>query len=170
MFAAIAGFDAEDPTSVDHPLDTSILIDAGDVAGLRIGLPANFYFDDVDPEIAAAVRHVAESLGKAGARIIDVTVPDAELRPSSRHHHRAGRCVRRPRAGACETRHNAFSPQVYERMSRGRGFSAVDYAQAERFRAAWRSNLRKLFTQVDMLLFPDDPIHCSSDRRWCASG
>jgi aspartyl-tRNA(Asn)/glutamyl-tRNA(Gln) amidotransferase subunit A len=73
IFAAVAGFDAEDPTSVDHPLDTTILTDAGDVTGLRIGLPVNFYFDDVDPEIAAAVRHVADSLGPAGARIIEVT-------------------------------------------------------------------------------------------------
>jgi aspartyl-tRNA(Asn)/glutamyl-tRNA(Gln) amidotransferase subunit A len=157
MFAAIAGFDAEDPTSVDHPLDATILTDAGDVTGLRIGLPANFYFDDIDPEIATAVRNVADALGKAGARIIDITVPDAE-----RAHHYATTIVLADacdvHAEALDTRHNAFSAQVYERMSRGRAFSAVDYAQAERFRAAWRSNLRKLFTQVDVLLFPTTPF------------
>src|SRR6202020_1778012 len=49
MFAAIAGSDAEDPTSVDYPLDTAILTDAGDVAGVRVGLPATFYFDDIGP-------------------------------------------------------------------------------------------------------------------------
>jgi aspartyl-tRNA(Asn)/glutamyl-tRNA(Gln) amidotransferase subunit A len=156
MFAAIAGFDAEDPTSVDQPLDTAILTDAGDVTGLRIGLPANFYFDDVDPEIAAAVRDVAEMLGKAGARISDVTIPGAELA-----HHYATTIVLADacdvHAEALETRRDAFSAQVYERMSRGRGFSAVDYAQAERFRAAWRRDLRMLFTQVDVLLFPTTP-------------
>jgi len=157
IFAAIAGFDAEDPTSVDQPLDTAILTDAGDVTGLRIGLPTNFYFDDVGPEIAAAVRHVAESLGKAGARIIDVTVPNAE------HAHRHATTI--VLADACEvhaealaTRRDAFSTQVHERMSRGRGFSGIDYAQAERFRAGWRRDLRKLFTQVDVLLFPTTPF------------
>ena len=119
VFAVIAGFDAEDRTSRDHPLDASILTDAGDVTGLHIGLPMNFYFDDVDPEIAAAVRHVAEALGRAGARIIDVTVPDAELA----HTHATTIVL----ADACEvhaqalaTRRHSFSAQVYERMSRGR--------------------------------------------------
>ena len=60
-------------------------------------------------------------------------------------------------AQALDTRRHLFSTQVYERMSRGRGLSAVDYARAERFRAAWRCNLRKLFTQVDVLLFPTTP-------------
>jgi aspartyl-tRNA(Asn)/glutamyl-tRNA(Gln) amidotransferase subunit A len=156
MFAVIAGFDAKDPTSADQTLDTSILTDAADVTGLRIGLPTNFYFDDVDPEITAAVRLVAETLGRAGARVIDVTVPDAELA----HSHAttivlADACD--VHAQALDTRRDSFSAQVYERMSRGRGFSAVDYARAERFRAAWRCNLRKLFTQVDMLLFPTTP-------------
>ena len=154
IFAAIAGFDAGDPTSVDQPLDTAILTDAGDVTGLRIGVPTNFYFDDVDPEIAVAVWQVVVAR-QAGRRIIDVTVPDAEFA------HRYATII--VLADACDvhaealdTRRDAFSAQVYERMSRGRGFSAVDYAQAERFRWAWRSNLRKLFTEVDVF-FPTTP-------------
>ncbi len=100
VFAAIAGFDAEDPTSADQPLDMSILTDCGDVAGLRIGVPTNFYFDDVDPEIATAVRH-RRGITWQGRR------PDRRrdgsgrrAGPHPRHHHRAGRCVRRSRAGA----------------------------------------------------------------------
>jgi aspartyl-tRNA(Asn)/glutamyl-tRNA(Gln) amidotransferase subunit A len=156
VFAVMAGFDPQDPTSADHPLDTSVLTGGGDVSGLRIGLPANFYFDDVDPAVAAAVRHLADSLGNAGARIIDVTVPDAEVA----HTHAttivlADACE--VHAEALDTRRDSFSAQVYERMSRGREFSAVDYARAERFRSRWRSNMRKLFTQVDVLLFPTTP-------------
>jgi aspartyl-tRNA(Asn)/glutamyl-tRNA(Gln) amidotransferase subunit A len=46
---------------------------------------------------------------------------------------------------------------VFERMSKGRALTAVDYARAERFREEWRRTLRRLFTEIDILLFPATP-------------
>ena len=50
-----------------------------------------------------------------------------------------------------------FSPQVYERMVKGRGVSGVEYAKAVRFREEWRRMMRALFEEIDILLFPTTP-------------
>ena len=44
--------------------------------GLRVGVPSNFYFDQVDPEVAAAVRKMVQLAAGLGAQVEMVTVPD----------------------------------------------------------------------------------------------
>ncbi len=156
IFAAIAGFDPADPTSVAAPVALDVLTGSADVSGLRIGVPRNFYFEDVDPEIAAAVQEAARRLAKAGAVVREVTVPGAEQA------HRfattiilADACA--VHADALDNRRDAISPQVYQRMIKGRALSAVDYARAQRFREEWRRTLGRLFTEIDVLLFPTTP-------------
>jgi aspartyl-tRNA(Asn)/glutamyl-tRNA(Gln) amidotransferase subunit A len=156
IFVALAGFDPADPTSVDAPLDARVLAGDADVTNLRIGVPRNFYFEDMDPDIAAAVRGVAVALGKAGATVVEVELPDADVA------HRfattiilADACALH--ADALDHRRDAISQQVFERMNKGRSLSAVDYARAERFREEWRRMLRGQFASVDILLFPATP-------------
>ena len=157
MFAAMAGYDPEDPTSVAMPLSADILAPTADVAGLRIGIPRNFYFDNIDPEIAQAVRNVAQTLGDAGARIVVVDVPGAEVA------HRYATAIILSdacdiHARALDERPGDFSPQVYQRMIKGRAVTGVEYAAAERFRAEWRRRLRDLFGRIDILLYPTTPF------------
>jgi hypothetical protein len=51
----------------------------------RIGVPRNFYFDDVDAETADAVHSVADMLTRAGARLVDQleALPGTGTRPPS---------------------------------------------------------------------------------------
>ena len=60
VLVAIAGFDFEDPLSATGPNATNLLRLVPDVRGLRVGLPRNFYFADVDCEIDRAVREVGK--------------------------------------------------------------------------------------------------------------
>jgi aspartyl-tRNA(Asn)/glutamyl-tRNA(Gln) amidotransferase subunit A len=157
MLAVMAGFDAEDPCSVPSTLDTSILDTDGDVSGLRIGLPRNFYFDDVDPEVAAAVREIADALRREGAQIVDVAVPQAD----QAHRHATAIIL----ADACAVHEDAlthgradFSPQLYERMVQGRAIDGVTYAKAVRFREEWRRMMREMFGHIDILLIPASPF------------
>jgi aspartyl-tRNA(Asn)/glutamyl-tRNA(Gln) amidotransferase subunit A len=156
MLVVMAGFDAQDPCSIPSTLDTSILDTDSDVSGLRIGLPRNFYFDDVDPEIAAAVREIAEALSREGAHVVDVILPRAELA----HRHATTIIL----ADACAVHEDAlthrradFSPQLYERMVQGRAIDGVTYAKAVRFREEWRRMMRDMFGHIDILLFPTSP-------------
>lgn len=157
LLVALSGFDADDPTSAPMSLDAGILSPDADVAGLRICLPANFYFSDIDPEIAHCVRTVAQTLGDRGATVTEVTIPDAEIA----HRHATTIIL----ADACDVhahdldaRAALFSPQVRQRMIKGRDVTGVQYAAAERFRAEWRRRLRALFRDIDILLYPTTPF------------
>jgi Asp-tRNA(Asn)/Glu-tRNA(Gln) amidotransferase A subunit family amidase len=79
VFQSITGFDPADPDSVDEPV-TNVLagLDSG-IDGLRIGVPANHFFDGLMPEVGDAVRAALDVLVSAGARLVDVTVPDVEI-------------------------------------------------------------------------------------------
>ncbi len=73
----IAGYDREDPHAVEHPFDDRVAgLDEG-VAGLRVGLPRGFFFDDLDPAIAARTRAAADALAGLGADVVDVDVSTA---------------------------------------------------------------------------------------------
>jgi len=75
---AIAGFDRLDPACVDVPVpDYTTGLDQ-DITGLRIGVPANYFFDHVHDDVATAVRHAIGVLQNLGAQVREVTIPYAD--------------------------------------------------------------------------------------------
>ena len=59
LLATTAGFDPDDPRSLDGRFEPPVEPTEPAVAGLRIGLPRRFFFDDVDEEVGAAVGRAA---------------------------------------------------------------------------------------------------------------
>lgn len=156
LFCVLAAYDDGDPLSQDHPVDAGPLLPDGNVAGLRIGVPENFYFEDIDPEVEAAVRQAIRRFADAGAIVVPVRVPGAEIA-----HAYATDIILSDvcalHARALDEKRALFSDQVYERMIKGRLRSGTDYAVAMRFREDWRRSLRRLFGEVDLLLTPASP-------------
>jgi len=76
---AIAGHDPRDSTSVPRDVDDYLADLDVPVEGLRVGLPAEFFSDALDPEINAAVHMSAEAFGNAGATVVDVTLPHSRI-------------------------------------------------------------------------------------------
>lgn len=154
VYQVIAGYDATDPHSIDRPVEAW---DGGsDIAGLRVGVPETFYFEGVDPEFVAAISRLRRSLGDAGAHVVPITLPGAEIA-----HAHATRIIL---ADACalhddalDHRRGDISDQVYERMIKGRAVTGVEYAQSLRFRERWSRTLAGAFRQVDVLLMPATP-------------
>lgn len=67
ILEAIASYDSKDSTSIqreDYKF-TEALVD--DVAGMRIGIPRDYFGEGLDPEVKAAVLAAAEELKKKGA-------------------------------------------------------------------------------------------------------
>ncbi len=166
ILAVIAGPDRRDAISVDRPLENFLPRLGDGVAGVRIGVPRNFYFDDVPPDIAGPVLAGLRELEAQGARLVEVEVPGAE----ESHIHAtkmifADACAHH--ADRLDTRPEDFSAEVRERMLNGRNFTAVDYAGALRAREAWRRTLADLFEAVDILASPTtpaDPPPVADDR------
>ncbi|MGE5595674.1 MAG: amidase, partial [Hyphomicrobiales bacterium] len=77
MLQAIAGYDPADASTVRAPVDDYLSGLRVGMKGLRIGLPTNYFFDLVDPEVLVAVTEAVEVLRGLGAEIREVEVPDA---------------------------------------------------------------------------------------------
>ena len=60
MLQAIAGYDAADPASVDTPVPDYVRDLVNPLPGLRVGVPRAFFFDDLDPEIAASLERAIQ--------------------------------------------------------------------------------------------------------------
>jgi aspartyl-tRNA(Asn)/glutamyl-tRNA(Gln) amidotransferase subunit A len=75
LMRIIAGHDPSDPTSSTEPVSNYEAALDGDVRGLRIGIPTNFFFDGVDPEVLTAFDVAMNVLEARGGKIIRLEVP-----------------------------------------------------------------------------------------------
>src|SRR5579884_1752663 len=74
---ALAGFDARDDTSSKQPIaDYATFDPSKSLAGLRVGVPENFFSERVLPEVLAAFSSAIDRAGSLGASIVPVRVPD----------------------------------------------------------------------------------------------
>jgi aspartyl-tRNA(Asn)/glutamyl-tRNA(Gln) amidotransferase subunit A len=157
LMEAIAGYDPRDPSSVDRPSTEYRGALRGDVRGLRLGLPRNYFFDEADPEVVAAVRGAASLLEAEGAHVAEVDVPGVEQVFA------VGMPVLVAEAAAyhekyLQERPGDYGEDVLALLRAGQSQSAVDYIRAQRARIEFRQGLEALFTRIDALLTPTTPI------------
>jgi aspartyl-tRNA(Asn)/glutamyl-tRNA(Gln) amidotransferase subunit A len=79
VFNAMLGFDPKDSTSLDAPREdfTRRLNDG--VKGMKIGVPKEFFGAGLAPDVEQAVRAALAEYEKLGARLVDISLPNAEL-------------------------------------------------------------------------------------------
>lgn len=81
MLQAIAGHDPRDATSSPVPVPdySAGLSESGDLTGLRLGLPREFYDNDaLAPGVRAAAQKALDTVRALGAAVVDVTLPHTE--------------------------------------------------------------------------------------------
>jgi aspartyl-tRNA(Asn)/glutamyl-tRNA(Gln) amidotransferase subunit A len=123
---------------------------------IRIGLPENFYFTEVDPHVKASVRQAADLAGKLGARVIPIRVPDIEAL------NLVGLTILLSEATAVHQanlhRRKDFGADVLALLDQGSLIPAADYINAQRQRKLLLKDFRSLFRSVDCLFTPTTPI------------
>lgn len=80
LLEAIAGHDKKDSTSIDRQVpDFSRQLDGTNrLDGMTLGLPKEYFVDGMDPEVEKAVRDAVEHCKSLGAKIVDVSLPNAK--------------------------------------------------------------------------------------------
>lgn len=158
MMNALAGHDPRDPASSSEPLpDFTSDLNKG-VAGLRIGVPTHYFFDDfVDSEIKSSVRTAIDLLASNGAEIIELSMPwVGKGRPINFG-------VILPEAVSIHEKMLAehadlYTPAVRSRIQSGLNVSAIDYIRAKRARQWFNHQIAESMKQVDVLVTPTVPI------------
>jgi aspartyl-tRNA(Asn)/glutamyl-tRNA(Gln) amidotransferase subunit A len=78
LLEAIAGHDPADSTSVYRPVPRYSEALTGDVKGLRLGIPKEYFITGMQPEVEQAVRTAVRELEKNGAVIEEISLPHTE--------------------------------------------------------------------------------------------
>ncbi|WP_439610658.1 amidase [Reyranella sp.] len=159
MLSVIAGHDPDDSTTSEKPVpDYEALLDGG-VAGLRIGLALpNDGPAPLDPQIGGAVQAAADTLGRLGARVTPVTLPDFTAL------YRAAEVMVKCEAAAMhrpwmEKTPELYANQVRTRMEAGFFIPATQYIDALRLRAHFvKEFLSTAMDGVDAVLLPAIPF------------
>jgi aspartyl-tRNA(Asn)/glutamyl-tRNA(Gln) amidotransferase subunit A len=127
------------------------------VQGLRLGVPRDFFFENLQPDVGAAVEDALHILRRLGAELVDVVWPDVQLSNSitwtiilaeASAYHRAWFRTQ-PEAYSEETRHNLLL---------GEQLRAADYVQAQRARSVLQRQVTDVMAGVDVVVTPSIQI------------
>jgi aspartyl-tRNA(Asn)/glutamyl-tRNA(Gln) amidotransferase subunit A len=153
---AIAGHDPLDPASVDVASEDYAASLEDGAKDVRVVVPANFFFDDVDPEVDAAVREAVRVLTSLGASVTERSLPRVDLLT-------AQRAILLTDAAAYHREHLReraadIGADVLTRLRTGQTFTGTDYAQARRDRDELRREWLAVLREQDIILSPTTPI------------
>ncbi len=179
FFQLMAGQDPLDATSMDVPPPDFALPTDPDLHGLRIGLPAEYFTEGVQPEVAQAVRNAVEHLASLGAEVREIRLPHTEyavpvyylIAPAEASANLARydgiRYGPREQADSLwevfrRTRGRRFGPEVKRRIMLGTyalsaGYYDAYYGQAQKVRTLIKGDFDQAFEQVDLIAAPVAP-------------
>jgi len=157
MLQAMAGADPLDATASPRAVPDYLAALEEPIAGVRVGVPENFFFQGIDAEIESAVRAAAATLASLGAQVREVRLPDPQVvndvtqiisRSESAAIH----------AGPMRGRPADLAAFARARIELGLRVPAFDYLQALRLRARLaRTFSREVWGEVDVLAAPVIP-------------
>ena len=179
-FGYIAGFDPLDATSAQHTVPAYALPSQLDLAGLRIGVPEEYFIAGMQPQVEAAVREAIAQLEAQGAAAIPIRLPHTEyalpvyylIAPAEASANLARYDGVRfgPRLGDGEdlwemftrTRGELFGPEVKRRIMLGTyalsaGYYEAYYQKAQKVRTLIKADFDQAFNQVDLIAAPVAP-------------
>jgi len=155
LLQAIAGHDAADPASSTRPVDDYVGALDGNVRGLRIGVPRNYFFEDADTDNVRAFEDALGTLRKLGADVRDLQIPAFNLS-------RSFMLIMLSEAFAYHEQDLRLHPELYgemlrERLLTGALVTGPEYVQAQRVRMQICADVAEVMKTVDVLATPTTP-------------
>src|SRR5262245_50424822 len=180
MLNAMVGFDPRDSTSLDRPPEDYTYGLERPVAGLRIGLPREYFGEGMDDDVRAAVAAAIADLKRLGATTVEVTLPNSALSvPAYYVIAPAEASSNLPRYDGVrygyrapeytdlidmyrKTRAQGFGAEVKRRVLIGtyvlsHGYYDAYYLQAQRVRRLIARDFVNAFNRCDVIMGPTSP-------------
>jgi aspartyl-tRNA(Asn)/glutamyl-tRNA(Gln) amidotransferase subunit A len=152
ILAAIAGYDPGDKGSVEIPVEDYVAALQKSIPPLRVGVPTEFFFDDLDREVASATTHALTGLAALGAEIREI-----ELRVPT------DRTLQSAESYAFHAQFAARSPELYQaetlrRVLTGKNISPETLLECRGELERARHEIASVFADVDLIVTPTTPI------------
>jgi len=180
MLQTMAGFDSRDSTSVDKPVPDYSTGLNDSLAGLKIGLPKEFFGDNLNTQMAQVVEEAIAEYTRLGAEVVEVSMPNINLSIPAYYIIAPAECsANLSRFDGVRYGHRCEAPEdlndLYIR-SRGEGFGSevkrriligtyalstgyydAYYLQAQKIRRLISDDFKKVLSEVDVLMGPVTP-------------
>lgn len=154
LLAAIAGVDPGDPATGDVPLEDPRGLRLG-ADGLRLGLCRDLELVPLAADVRAVFDDAVRTLAGAGARVVEVTLPEAELiYPAFRTIQSAEALDVHRRAGLYPARRDEYGDDVRARLDAAVEVTLEQYLRATADRQRVVSGFARVFRDCDVLLTP----------------
>jgi aspartyl-tRNA(Asn)/glutamyl-tRNA(Gln) amidotransferase subunit A len=155
LLQTLAGHDSADPASSRAPVDDYVTGLGGGVRGVRIGVPRNYFFEGIDPEVERAFEAALGTLRALGAEVHDVQIPSLAATHSFL-------LIMLAEAWAYHERDLRAHPELYgdvlrERLLGGAVVTGGEYMQAQRIRSQIGAEVAAVLRDVDVLATPTTP-------------
>ena len=180
MLQAMAGHDEKDSTCLNEPVDDYLGALDQSVDGLKIGVPEEFFPDNLDGAIADNAREAMRELEKQGAKLVKLSLPSIKLSVPAYY-------VIAPAEASsnlsrfdgvrfgyrCEnptdledlykrSRSEGFGAEVKRRILVGTyalsaGYYDAYYKRAQKVRRLIRDDFSRAFKDVDVIMGPTSP-------------
>ncbi len=180
LLQAMAGFDRRDSTSLQRDVPDYEATLEQDLSGLRIGLPAEFFAEGLNPEVAKTVDEAIEQYKKLGATIKDISLPNSKFAVPTYYVVATAECSSNlSRFDGVRFGHRCDEPKDLEdlyKRSRGEGFGAevkrriltgtyalsagyydAFYLKGQKLRRLISQDFAQAFEQVDVIAGPTAP-------------
>ena len=178
LFQATTGYDRRDSTSLNEPVPDFESALVGDIRGLRVGVPQEYFIDGMQPEVEQAVRIAIDKLAELGAEIQEITLPHTSyalpvyylLAPAEASANLARYDGVRygPRVTGDDLLQTykqtraLFGPEVKRRIMLGTyalsaGYYDAYYGRASKVRTLIKNDFLAAFKQVDIIAAPTSP-------------
>ena len=176
----IAGYDEMDSTSADVPFKDYTASLTGDVKGVRIGVPKEYFVEGIEPDVLKAVKEALALLEKLGAKVVDISLPHTEYAVSTYYivgpaeassnlarfdgvqYGLRARDAKNIIDMYCKTRSQGFGDEAKRRILLGTyalssGYYDAYYLKALKVRTKIRDDFSKAFGAVDCIVTPTAP-------------
>ena len=176
----IAGRDPNDSTSSNTETDDYVAALSGDVRGLRIGVPREYYGEGLDGEVRQSVEAAIEKFKEMGAEIVNVSLPHteyavpvyyliatAEASSNLARYDGVRYGFRAEEASTLKemysrTRDQGFGAEVKRRVMLGTyalsaGYYDAYYGKAQKVRSLIERDFRNAFSLCDVIATPTAP-------------
>jgi aspartyl-tRNA(Asn)/glutamyl-tRNA(Gln) amidotransferase subunit A len=178
LLQVTAGYDTLDSTSIDAPVPDYEAALGGDIHGMRVGVPLEYFGEGIDVEVAAAVEAAIACLEKLGARLQEVSLPHTAyalpayylIAPAEASANLARydgirfgpRIAGEDVLDTLKKTRALFGDEVKRRIMMGTyvlsaGYYEAYYGRALKVRTLIQQDFRDAFEQVDVIAAPTSP-------------
>ncbi len=150
MLQVLAGFDPQDSITPDIPVPDYAAALHSDIGRLRVGIPRDYFFEKLNPDVAIAVENAIDVLRPQVREVRDVVLPRFQFVENGSYdvellHYQLPYFLKSPQL------YHPWSRRMLTEMEK---VTAVNYVETLKRLRECRRDIRRVFEQVDILILP----------------